>query len=89
MKESTRKYVDRKCLLNSTKLLLMNKYCQYIYMCVCVRVCVCVCVCIYVYMYKIKYLSTKNTTNLQVSLKLEYFQLSTLVILQKKLKNLV
>ena len=56
-------------------------------MCVCVRVCVCVCV--HVYMYKRKYLSTKNTTNLQVSLKLEYFQLSTLVILQKTLKNLV
>ena len=31
MKGSTRKYVDRKCLLCSTKFVLMKKCCQYIY----------------------------------------------------------
>ena len=31
MKGSTRKYVDRKCLLYSTKFVLMKKCCQYIY----------------------------------------------------------
>ena len=32
MKGSTRKYVDRKCLLYSMKFVLMKKCCQYIYM---------------------------------------------------------
>ena len=38
MKGSTKKYVDKKCLLGSTKYVLIKKCCQYIY--------------IYIYIYK-------------------------------------
>ena len=44
MKWSTRKYVDRKYLLYSTKFVLKKKWCQCIYIHIYIRVCVCVCV---------------------------------------------
>ena len=45
MKGSTRKYVDRKCQLCSTKFVLMKKCCQYIYIYICIYIY------IYVYIY--------------------------------------
>ena len=46
---STRKYVDRKYLLSSTKFVYIYIYiyvCVCVYLCVCLCVCVCMCVCV-------------------------------------------